>query len=353
MVLAQKRDAVAQAPGCAVQPVVRVVGPNPAMDRTEQIGDLRLNQVNRAVVSSPRAGGKSLIVARALRRLGHDVAAYGFLGGPIGQYLREECAGLGIRDCHTEIAGDTRINTILVDQRTHQSTVINEPGPVITAEEITRLTATLRADLRKDELLILTGSIPRGVGEELYAALISLARDIGAKTIVDAEGPALRAAIDAGPWAVKCNLQEFVGIFPEAPAELRDDADRALLRSTMRAVVDSGVELVIVTLGALGLLAVTATHLYEVQAAEVETRNATGSGDTFLAGFASSFSADHDLGLALRTGAAAASANAAVMIPDIGVNADIDGLLARTGMRIRSLTDTALSEVAEPLSALP
>jgi 1-phosphofructokinase family hexose kinase len=344
----ERHDATADAADRPeARPAILVVGPNPAMDRTEQLHDFRPHEVNRAILSSPRAGGKSFIVARALRRLGHQVTAYGFLGGATGRYLRDECVKLGIHDRHTEIADDTRINTILVDDRTRLSTVINEPGPLVSPAEVAALTSAVADDLRPGDLLILSGSLPRGVEDDFYSSLVALGRLRGARTIVDADGASLTKAVAAKPWAVKCNLHEFRGIAPDAPADVFDDEDRSRLVTAMRALVASGVQLVIVTLGAAGLVAVTGTQFFDVEAASVETKNATGSGDTFLAGFASALSASPDLGSALRFGAAAASANAAVLIPDIGPDPVLDDLLARTRVRVGAL------ENAEHLGARP
>ena len=134
------------------------------MDRTEEIEDFRPHQVNRALVSSPRAGGKSFIVARALRRLGHDVTLYGFLGGSTGQYLREECAKLGIRDRHTTVEGETRINTVLVDRHAGLATVINEPGPEISLPRLESLSQALNEDLVGGRhRSFCQGSLPRGI----------------------------------------------------------------------------------------------------------------------------------------------------------------------------------------------
>ena len=318
-------------------PAILVVGPNPAMDRTEEILDFRPHEVNRAQVSSPRAGGKSFIVARALRRLGHQVSAYGFLGGATGRYLRDECRALGIRDHHTEIADDTRINTILVDERTRRSTVINEPGPNVSPAEIAALTGAVADDLREGDLLILTGSLPRGAGDDLYASLVALGRARGARTVVDADGTALVGAGAAGPGAVKCNIPQFRALAPGAPLDVVGDDDRELLIAAMRTIVESGVALVIVTLGAAGLIALTATHVFDVDAPVVVTKNATGSGDTFLAGFASAVADGTELATALCVGAAAASANAAVLIPDIGPEPQLDALLARTHARVQPI----------------
>lgn len=312
---------------------IAIVGPNPAMDRTEEIRNFRPHEVNRALASRPRAGGKSFIVARALRRLGTATSLYGFLGGATGQYLRTECAKLGIRDRHTPIDDDTRINTIIVDQRTNLATVINEPGPLVSESEIHALMATLSDEIAPGDLLILTGSLPRGAGDGLYADLVSLAVERGALPIVDAEGQSLILAVAAHPWVVKCNLQEFRSLAPDAPAAISSPSERDRLLDAMRTIVSTGVQLLIVTLGADGLVAVTPTESFEVAAPRVETKNATGSGDTFLAAFSSACASGSPLEAALAHGAAAASANAAVLIPDIGANPSLRELVERTIVR--------------------
>lgn len=313
-----------------IRPRISVVGPNPAMDRTEELDEFRPHHVNRAATSSPRAGGKSFIVARALRRLERPVAMYGFLGGTTGEYLGSECAKLGIRDRHTAIAGETRINSILVDAATGGVTVINEPGPEVTDSEASALLDALRDDLAADDLLLLSGSLPRGVRLGFYAELVELARSRGALAVVDADGDVLVQAIAARPWAVKCNLEEFRAIAEGAPEQLDTGADRDRLLAAMSAVVSTGVHLVIVTLGADGLLAVSESGMFGVVAPHVTVKNPTGSGDTFLAAFAAAVADRLPLAEALRFGVAAASANAAVLVPDIGPSPDLAMLVERT-----------------------
>lgn len=320
---------------------IAVVGPNPAMDRTEEIARFRPHEVNRALVSSPRAGGKSFIVARALRRLERDVTLYGFLGGATGLYLREECVRLGIRDRHTPIDGETRINTVIVDRHSGLATVINEPGPQITGPEASALRRSLEEDLATGDMLVLSGSLPRGIEPGLYADLVSTARDRGALAIVDAAGEVLVRAAAAGPWAVKCNVHEFGAIAPDAPDDVTSPESLQMLFECMRAVVDSGVQLVIVTLGARGLLALSSEGAFELSAAPVTAMNPTGSGDTFLAAFVAAHSRGASLVDALRFGTAAASANAAVLVPDIGPSPQLDSLVQGTVVTRHELGSSA------------
>ena len=61
--------------------MIRVVGGNPAMDRVALWPGLFIGGVNRATRVTVMAGGKSLNLARAVRAMDVDIAAYGFLGG--------------------------------------------------------------------------------------------------------------------------------------------------------------------------------------------------------------------------------------------------------------------------------
>lgn len=322
----QRDDALWGTP-LRAHPNIAIVAPNPAMDRTEEIDGFRPAEVNRAHATSPRAGGKGFIVARALRRLGKPVTIYGFLGGAIGTYIRDECAKLGIADRHTEVRGVTRINTILVDSSTRHATVVNEPGPEIAPDEVRELKAGLSADLCSGDLMVLTGSLPIGVDDGLYAELVSIAAERGVRTIVDADDEVLVRALTASPWAIKCNLAEFHALVSDIPHAIASVEDRQRVLDAAHSLARDGVGLVIVTLGAAGLVAATATSGFDVTAAPVCTKNATGSGDTFLAGFVSAIATHAPLESALRLGAAAASANASQLVPDIGASPRLESLV--------------------------
>jgi len=90
--------------GAWVGAMIRVVGANPAMDRISTWPPLRLAGVNRAVAVSVVPGGKGFNVARAAVRLGEEAVAYGFLGGHVGEELREMIRAGGVVDHHTAIA---------------------------------------------------------------------------------------------------------------------------------------------------------------------------------------------------------------------------------------------------------
>lgn len=303
--------------------MIRVVAPNPALDRIQLVETFRPREVNRAHEVRSLAGGKGLIVARGIRRLGGDVEVHGFAGGPIGEMIRAGCRELGAGDRHTAIAGDTRVTSVVVEADGGASTVVNEPGPVVSPAEQAAFLDRLATDIAAGDLVVVTGSLPRGTDPGLHAHVLDLAHAAGARTILDTHGPPLRLALDRRPWLLKPNLAELSEVVDQ---EL-DPGDRPVLLARMGQLRERGVGAVMVTLGAAGLLYVDAEVTLSVAAPSVRTRNATGSGDMLLAGFALAWSRGAPPSEALRLGVAAGAANAANLAPDV----DADTVLALVG----------------------
>ncbi len=171
---------------------------NPAMDRIEVLGRLVVDGVNRSDEVHAVAGGKGGNVARGIRALGERVAIYGFAGGPAGAFLRAAFGALGIDDRQTPIADETRICTIIVERNVRRSTVLNEPGPIVTPSEAQALLERLASDCRAGDLVVLCGSLPRGVEPTFYRHIIEAVRATRARVIVDARGAVLREALRGG-----------------------------------------------------------------------------------------------------------------------------------------------------------
>lgn len=276
---------------------IHVINPNPAMDRIEVIASPRLGTVNRSSEARPIAGGKGMNVARGIRQLGGEASVYGPLGGFVGEFIRAACVELGVVDRHVQIAGETRICTILVDQATHQSTVINEPGPVLSSREERLLRESVLERCASGDIVIMTGSLARGLGDRFYAQLVENVQALGAQAIVDTSGRPLEAALKARPWMAKANARE--------------------LEDVSRSAVVIGPEWTVTTRGRAGATAASAHGQWRVAVPEVEVVNATGAGDAFLAGLASSLSEGDSLPNALRLGAACATGSVTTLEPYI------------------------------------
>lgn len=298
-----------------------VVGPNPAMDRLQVIGQLEPGAVHRVRTVAARAGGKSFIVGRSIRALGAEVDLFGFLGGAAGTLARSECTTLSMGDRHTPIAGETRITPVIVEAKTGRSTVFNEPGPSVSAEEQASFREEVDAAITRGRVVVCTGSLPPDLEPDTYARIVAVANERGAYAAVDASGTVLRSALDARPWLVKCNRQEFESVLGENAAD-----DDEVIRDRMRGLVAEGVGIVVVTMGSQSFLVATADGIWSVSVPMVPVVNATGSGDTFLAAFIASAKLGATFADALRAAAAGGAFNAARLEPGLVEGAELGPL---------------------------
>jgi tagatose 6-phosphate kinase len=273
--------------------MILVVCLNPALDVTHHVESVDWAGVNRPAAVYARPGGKGINVARTLYALGADVVLLGLAGGPTGNAIEAELRALGLSVAFTHIAGDTRRTFTVVDA-SGTAAVFNESGPEVSAAEWDEFRAAYRRVLliaaRQDAVVVLSGSLPPGLPADAYATLITTAKAAGVPTLLDTSGAALRHGIAAGPDIVKPNLAELSAL---SRREARDSGhsgapEGAQTSAIMAAaaVREAGVESVVVSLGADGLLADTPAGRWHARPQAVVAGNATGAGDAVVAALA-------------------------------------------------------------------
>ena len=292
---------------------IHVVQANPAMDRIEVVGNLDVGGVNRSSQTHVVAGGKGLNVARALRRLGHRVGAYGFLGGAVGAFIRQACTQLDIVDRHVSIDEETRVCMIVVDRSTRLSTVINEPGPMIDRQDEDRLTRSVVTRCRPGDVVVMAGSLAVGMGADFYARLVSDVQAIGARAVVDTSGEALEAALKSAPWMVKANVHELQEVGVRV-----DEWTTHLGAET---------EWMVATSGGDGAIARSRLGTWRATVPQVHVDNATGAGDIFLAALLSRISHGDPMVRALPFAAAAAAGSVISIRPELPDEATLTPIL--------------------------
>lgn len=316
--------------------MIRVVGANPAMDRISTWPPLRLAGVNRAATVTVVPGGKGFNVARAAVRLGEEAAIYGFLGGHVGEALREMISADGVTDRHTTIAAGTRVCFIVVEPEVGRSTVLNEPGPEVTSEEVVRLLDDLRSDCQRGDLVVLSGSLPDSVAPAVAAEVVKIGNDAGARTIVDIHSEALRVAVAQRPWMLKCNRRELLQLLGAS------DAGAAVsvpgLAREMQRVRQRGIDSVVVTMGAAGALVADADGVVHAQVPQIEEVNPTGSGDLLLAGLAVGIQRGQAVREAIALGVACGTAGATHLPPELPPGFDPAGWTADIDLEVVGLT---------------
>ena len=253
--------------------------PNPSVDRTLFIDALPRGAVIRSGRSRTEPSGKGVNVALALRAHHHDVRAVLPVGGPVGRQLVEMLGAAGVAYHAVPIAGDVRSNVSLVEPD-GTVTKVNERGPELTGDEVAALIAAA-LDGTGVTWLAGCGSLPAGVPVDLYARLATDARRAGVRTAIDTSGPALRAAVAAGPDLVKPNAHELAEITGRGLATHGDVVEAA---GRLRA---HGVRAVLASLGADGAVLADEQGALHAEAPVPRVVSTVGAGDALLAGFLS------------------------------------------------------------------
>jgi 1-phosphofructokinase len=274
------RDNTGRRAGNEMAAQVVAVALNPSVDRTVEVKNFTPGGLNRAVSSRVDPAGKAINAARVLKSFGPQVAVVGFAGGNTGSLLHESLSKEGIGDALIDISGETRINLKILDQETGSMTEINERGPEIAQADLRRFEAKFRELCGKAKLVVLSGSLPPAVPADYYACLLDEARQFGVRTILDADGEALREGICKVPYAVKPNL-----------AELRRLTGRSL--ETMQSILDAGRELttagisvVIISMGADGAVVMNQHQAFCAKPWKITAASATGAGDSMVGALA-------------------------------------------------------------------
>lgn len=281
---------------------------NAALDRTLTVPSFSSGHRHRATAAVALPGGKGVNIARALKCLGEPVIATGLAGGRTGTTIIEELTAEGILNDFVRIREESRASTAVVDPMSGAQTEINEVGPAVGADEIAVLFDKLRYLSKGADLVVLAGSLPRDVPEDVYATMLS---DLNASSIpvaLDAFGANLRAGLAGEPMIISPNrreAEEVVGY------EFQDDAD---LASGAETLAQMGARIVLIhdDDGCVARFGPgKGGHTFRARLAPVSDIVATvGSGDAFLAGFVSSWLAHQDQERALRRAVACGAANA-------------------------------------------
>jgi len=249
---------------------------NPALDLTVQLPALRLGEVNRSDNLQVHAAGKGLNVAQVLADLGHQLTVTGFLGEANAQPFEQLFAARGFADEFVRVAGETRSN-IKLAEADGRITDINGPGLEVGAAQRDELLARLERLVPGHELVVVAGSLPRGVEVPWFVELLQRLARLGARVALDTSGPALREGLALSPWLIKPNEEEL------AQARDLDPADAQALADEARRL-NARIEHVVMSQGAAGVSWFSPAAAWHAQPPKVRVVSTVGAGDSLLAG---------------------------------------------------------------------
>ena len=275
---------------------------NPALDYVVRVDDFQLGETNRTVSDEVQFGGKGINVSCVLRNLGIENVALGFLAGFTGYGLEQGLLARGIQTDFIWLPGGlTRIN---VKIKAGQETEINGQGPDIPAEALDKLFEKLDR-LKEGDVLILAGSIPKTLPDDIYQQILKRLSGRGVLTAADATRELLCAVLPYHPFLIKPNNHELGEIFDRT---LTSDAE---IEECARQLQGRGARNVLVSMAGDGSMLIDeAGGCHRLGVPKGTVRNSVGAGDSMVAGFLAGWLREHDYTMAHKMGAAAGSATA-------------------------------------------
>lgn len=293
---------------------------NVAIDKAYQVDAFQTGEVNRVRVCTNTAGGKGLNVAKVAKICGEETAASGFVGGHAGAYVVDMLRAEGVVCDFVHTKNETRscINILADDGST---TEFLEPGAEIYPEELQEFLEKFPAIVDRSDVITISGSVPAGIGTDMYGKLIAMAKEKGKKVILDTSGELLKRGVEAKPTMIKPNtdeIQALLGVSVKNRDEVIEGAKK---------LQSMGIEVVVVSLGGEGSLAVTKEGVFSAKPPKIQVVNTVGCGDSMVAAFAVGFSRGYTMEETLRYATAVSAANALTMATGNYKPEDRDALL--------------------------
>lgn len=275
---------------------------NPAIDYVMNVPGLVPGEVNRSKEEYVFFGGKGINVSFVLRELGEDSTALGFIAGFTGDAIRRGVEEAGVKSDFIRLeSGLSRIN---VKIKASTETDLNGKGPDISEKDLQKLFEKLDA-LKSGDILVLAGSIPPDLPENIYETILARLSDKDVTFVVDATGDLLKNVLVYKPFLIKPNHHELGEIFGKTLKSTDEIAHYAKEMQKM------GARNVLVSMAANGALLVDETgRVHIIGTAKGKAVNSVGAGDSMVAGFLAGYLEKNDYSYALALGSAAGSATA-------------------------------------------
>lgn len=275
---------------------------NPALDYVMNLKELQSKDINRTESEQLYYGGKGINVSVILSRLGVENKALGFLAGFSGKKIEEMLNAENINNDFVYLKkGYTRINVKIKAEKDYD---INAQGPDIDADEINALFDKLEK-LKKGDYLVLAGSIPNSLPNDIYEKILAKLQNKGVNFAVDATGDLLLNVLKYKPFLIKPNHHELGDIFG---VEVKDEAEIAYYAKKLQ---EMGARNVLVSRSKDGATLVDEFgEVHSMGNVAGKVISPVGCGDSMVAGFVAGYTKSNDYHYALKLGSACGNATA-------------------------------------------
>ena len=275
---------------------------NPSLDYIVSVDDFKLGLTNRTSSELILPGGKGTNVSTVLKNLGLESTALGFVAGFTGNEIVKRLNDIGIKSDFISIEnGISRINLKL---KSIDGTEINGAGPDISEEKVNELMDKLN-QLKEGDVLVLAGSIPSSMSDNIYRDIMADLKDRGVMIVVDATKDLLLNVLEYHPFLIKPNNHELGEIF-DVKLTTREE-----VIPYGRKLQEKGARNVLVSMAGEGAVLIAENgQIIAGESSKGVVKNTVGAGDSMVAGFMAGWMQKRDYEHAFRMGLASGGASA-------------------------------------------
>ena len=276
---------------------------NPSLDYIVRMDHFEAGAINRVSYEQVLAGGKGINVSIVLHNLGHESTALGFVAGFTGAEIEHKLDAFPVKHDFVHLEnGFSRIN---VKAKAENETEINGQGPDISEAAQKKLFEKLDT-LGKGDTLVLAGSIPKTLPDDIYERIMERLDGRGIRIVVDAEKKLLLNVLKYHPFLIKPNNHELGDMFGVV---LKTDEEIVTYAKKLQ---EKGATNVLISMAGDGAILLTADGKhYKSPAPKGKLVNSVGAGDSMVAGFLTGcIEHDDNLEEAFYLGVATGSASA-------------------------------------------
>ncbi|MEQ3337894.1 1-phosphofructokinase [Clostridium butyricum] len=297
--------------------MINTITLNPSLDYVVKVDNFKADALNRINSEQIYAGGKGINVSIVLKNLGVDNTALGYVAGFTGDEILRQIKDHNVDCDFVKLqSGMSRINVKL---KSDGETEINGAGPDISEKDLGSLYEKINK-LGKGDFLILSGSIPKSVPDDIYERIMKSLLDKQVEFIVDATKDLLLKVLKYRPFLIKPNHHELAEMFN---VELKNDEDIIAYGKKLQ---EMGAKNVLISMAGDG--AILLPENGEPIKREVPKgilKNSVGAGDSMVAGFLCGYLKNKDLGEAFKMGIATGSASA--FSEELATKEEVENLL--------------------------
>lgn len=259
-------------------PAIITITFNPALDKSVTVPAFVPEKKLHTSLPVTEAGGGGINVARAIKKLGGHAKAIYLAGGTTGDFLAKLLDEESVLQQSIHTRNDTRENITVTDSSTQLQYRLVMPGPQVFEEEWQKLLQVLAMQTGV-QFIIASGSLPPGVPTDIFSRVGAMAKQKGARFIVDTSGIPLKMALNEEVFLLKPSINELCSIVGVTSLQGSQVAEAAA------GIISKGkCQVVVVSLGAEGALLVTKNMQKQFKPPVVKAVGTVGAGDSMVAG---------------------------------------------------------------------